>query len=1077
MRDRIRALRSKVGILLAYAEARLYLLITPKQWLSIYVKYEMQKIENKGYLSRALNALKTAFESINSRTISTNGWKNALVISIFLVILLGLLAFFMQSQLSHLFLIQFSNVDNISSIVSTAWQVSASVIGISFVLVIFLVEYLHKDRYESQIFPLFSQYTKFHFIVIFGLVTLASVGISLILLNITNIDAEGSSVILIYNTILQLTNLVLIIFLYGRTFEFIRPSKFLMILGSELDKHIKLSVVSELKKRLGNNYLHDICVKSKIQFALFQPADRTLESIDVKEKPNQSHAITDIHIGLIKRAAKLANINKIKNEDEYKIIWIAAIDNIINNKQKEIAYISNNINIRVKAHLALAVKLGHPSDRIPRAISENLQISKDELIEAIHNGNISTVDLLLNRYIFLIRSFLLAMRDYNVRFTLDMVEKDSRLFSDWYVLSQIERDYYTILEEALQSTNREIIHQAIDFPLDIIIIADEFRDHLAFRRFARFFPEIYRLAARLTKDKSLREFVYDRIWRYLQDYINLRIMPKLEDSNVSNEDVTTYRGYALEIASLFNALLKITVDLRDIDQFTTFGRAFNEMIQWLYEIPSDRVADLEHYLLHTEDKELRKNYENELFKKKNIDKLEEDFNQKRQLIWLGIGGWLAHLVSSNFISPESYKQWAGVVAKNFPDLEILYKTYQIDDNSRYVVSRDWMSWKLQELEENEKGTFVVGGFIDDDSWITNYYCQRGIELSQIDINSIQEITPSVDDRDIFEEVSKAAELFKTSEIWKETFDFPAGQIDEHIESFIQNHQRIKELLIKLKEDYIIGATIEQGLVLKFKFDVEESWRKTSILRNLMQKYGKYDHHPDAQAPDDLNAFGFSLFHPKKAFISQNRIHYQGAGTQLGRSLGMSDDKRLIELFIEYLPTIETKLDQLEETICHNLNRLRANGSNPILFYSRVHIDRLNQSKYYKPKWKIDLHELKDIDIFSGTFDGAPILNVRGLGEQNILLLDLNRIAKLVQYRVKMGSEYPLSIIISPIDEKMADKLISEQPSLLVDKDSGNRIEREKAIRDLLQEVHLQILEKFTLEEINSNEGLKIQLIK
>ena len=622
MRDQIRALGSKVEILLAYAEARLYLLITPKQWLSIYVKHEMQKIENKGYLSRAFNALKTTFESINSRTISTNGWKNALVISIFLVILLGLLAFFMQSQLSHLFLIQYPNVDNIGSIISTAWQVSASVIGISFVLVIFLVEYLHKDRYESQIFPLFSQYTKFHFIVIFGLVALASVGISLILLNTINIDAEGSSAILIYNTILQLTNLVLIIFLYGRTFEFIRPSKILMILGSELDKHIKLSVVSELKKRLGNNYLHDICISSKIQFTPFKPEDRTLESIDVKKKLNQSHAITDIHIGLIKRAAKLAN--KIQNKDEYKIIWIAAIDNIINNKQKEIAYISNNINIRIKAHLALAVKLGPPNDRIPRAISENLQISKDELIEAIHNGNISTVDLLLNRYIFLIRSFLSAMRDYNVRFTLDMVERDSRLFSDWHALSQIEHDYYTILEEALQSTNREIIHQAIDFPLDIIIIADEFRDHLAFRRFARFFPEIYRLAARLIKDKSLREFVYDRIWRSLQDYINLRIMPKLEDSNVSNEDVATYHGYALEIAFLFNALLKITVDLRDIDQFTTYGRAFNEMIQWLYEIPSDRVADLEHYLLHTEDEKLRENYENELFKKKNIAKLEED---------------------------------------------------------------------------------------------------------------------------------------------------------------------------------------------------------------------------------------------------------------------------------------------------------------------------------------------------------------------------------------------------------------------------------------------------------------------
>lgn len=434
------------------------------------------------------------------------------------------------------------------------------------------------------------------------------------------------------------------------------------------------------------------------------------------------------------------------------------------------------------------------------------------------------------------------------------------------------------------------------------------------------------------------------------------------------------------------------------------------------------------------------------------------------------------MVSSNYISPESYKQWAGVVAKTFPDLDILYKTYLIDHNNRYAVSRYWTGWTLEELGEKEKGTFVVGGFIDDDSWITNYYCQRGIELSQIDINSIQEITPFVDDRDIFEEVSKAAGLFKTSEIWKETFDFPADQIDEHIESFIQNHQRIKELLIELKEDYVIDTTLEQELVSKFKFDVEESWRKTSILRNLMQKYGKYEHHPDAQAPDDLNAFGFNLFHPKEAFITQNRIHYQGMGQQLGRSLGMSDDKRLIELFIEYLPAVETKLYQLEETISHNLNRLRANGSNPILIYSRVHIAKLNQSKYYKPKWRIDLHELKDIDIFGGTFDGAPILNVRGLGEQNILLLDLNRIAKLVQYRVERGSEYPLSIIISPIDEKMANKFISEQNSLLVDKDSGNRIEKEKAIRDLLQKVHLRILEKFTLEEINSNEGLKIKLI-
>jgi hypothetical protein len=721
--------------------------------------------------------------------------------------------------------------------------------------------------------------------------------------------------------------------------------------------------------------------------------------------------------------------------------------------------------------------LGHPSDKIPRAISENLQISKDELIEAIHNSNISTVELLLNRYTFLIRSFLSAMRDYNVRYTMEMVEKDSRLISDWYVLSKIEGDFYTILEEALRSTNREIIHQIIDFPLDIIYIADEFRDHLTFRRFARFFPEIYRLSARLIEDKSLSEFVYDRIWRSLQDYINLRIMSKMEDSNVPTEDITTYHGYALEIAFLFNSLLKMTIDARDIDQFKAYGRAFNEMVQWLHVVPSDRVADLEHCLIYTKDEKQRKDYEEELSKKKHIAEFENDFNEKRLMIWLGIGGWLAHLVSSNRLMPETYKQWEEVVAQTFADLAILYKTYLIDKNSRYIVSRDWISWKLQEQEENEKGTFIVGGLIDSDSWITNYYCRRGIELSQIDIDRMQKIIPSIDDRDIFDEVSKVAESFKNSENWKKTFDFPADQIDERIKPFIQIHQRISNHLREMIEDHLIGAPLDPGLILNFKLRVTESWDKTSIIRNLIKRYGKYEERPDVQAPDYLEAFGFNYLHPKAAFINQKRIHYLDMGAQFGRSLGTSDDTRLSELFIKYLPTNETNLDRLEDVIYRNLKSLRARGSNPILIHSRVHIHDIKKSKYYKPEWKIDFHELKDIDGFNGTFDGAAIIDVRGLGDHNLLLVDFSRCAKLVQYRVEKGSEYPLSITIVPIEEKAADKLINEQPNLLVDKDTGDKIEKEKAIRDLLQKVHLQIWEICRLEEINLNEGFRIQIEK
>jgi hypothetical protein len=341
MRDRIRAMRSKFEISLAKAEARLYLFITPNQWLSAYVKHEMSKIEKKSHLIRILSVPRTTFDKINSQTISTNSWKNALLFSIGLIIFLIFLAFFLKSPIATFFPKIIMSADSISSIVSTAWQVSASVIGISFVLVIFLIEYLHKDRYESQIFPLFSQYTKFHFIVIFGLVTLASVGITLSLLSINYIHTDELLAILVYNIILQLTNLALIIFLYGRTFEFIRPNIFLKILGDELDKSTRQSVVAELKKRLGENYLHDTCRDLKIEFTPFRPNNRTLESINAKESINSPQAITDIHIGLIKRAAELSKMNQKQGKENLIIVWMASIGNIINKERKEIAYSSS----------------------------------------------------------------------------------------------------------------------------------------------------------------------------------------------------------------------------------------------------------------------------------------------------------------------------------------------------------------------------------------------------------------------------------------------------------------------------------------------------------------------------------------------------------------------------------------------------------------------------------------------------------------------------------------------------------------------------------------------------------------
>ena len=52
---------------------------------------------------------------------------------------------------------------------STVWQVLASIMGISFVIVVFLTEYSQDQTYERRAFPIYISATSMIFTVIFGL--------------------------------------------------------------------------------------------------------------------------------------------------------------------------------------------------------------------------------------------------------------------------------------------------------------------------------------------------------------------------------------------------------------------------------------------------------------------------------------------------------------------------------------------------------------------------------------------------------------------------------------------------------------------------------------------------------------------------------------------------------------------------------------------------------------------------------------------------------------------------------------------------------------------------------------------
>ncbi|MFZ2470735.1 MAG: hypothetical protein WAW52_02210 [Methanothrix sp.] len=1079
MRDLIRTWQAKIGLILAFFEAFTYRLLTPQQWLSHYVADEMNRRKNRTIRRRILEFPRAVFQKANFLTISTDNWKNALLISLMIAIFFHLAASFIDLPFSSIFLTDEGQINSeIVTLLSTSWQVLASVIGISFVLIIFLIEYMHKNRYESQIFSLFSYYTKFHFIVILGLITLAVMGVDLILLNINYAELRTRLNIILIDIFLLVLNLFLIIFLYGRTFVFVRPNNFLKILDNELGNNIEQSVEDELRKRIGLNILNNICKDSKIEFSLWGSSRQGFDVVNtVGSLDHHALAVVDIHVGLVKRAARIAKTDQISNEIASTIVWTSSIDSVKNTEQKEIAFVSGMAaKIRPKTHLALSVRLSTPAQKLPSLISENLLISKDELIRSIHEGNVSIVGLLLDRYRFIIRSFLSAMKGCNIRYTAADAERESGLFSDWPVLKQIKIDFFSVLEEALRSTNQEIIHLVTDFPIDVIYLADEYRDHLVFKRFAFFYPYIYKSSARLTDDVILKEFVYERTWRSLQNY-GLRIISRLRDSDVSLEDIDTYGGYALEIAYIFNNLLKTTIDLKDFVQFESYGRTFNGMMDWHNNPPSRIAKNLERSLSRENDIVQRAKNELELDRNKKLAKAEENFIITRNLIWLGLGGWLTHLLDANRISAEEYRKWADDVEKAFPTIGILYKTYAIDSFNQNKITRMWSSWDLQESESLQRGALVISDFIKSDSWIAKYYCQRGIELSSLRADRLSKTSPTENSKYILDSVTKIVETLKSSQTWKCTFNFQIDNLDDRSNNFIELHQLMHEMQKNADEDTIINSSLDPEIIAQFKLKIARSWEDSSVIRTLAKRYHNYEACPDCYISSDSTCFGMNLLVSKAAFIKQNKIYFANYAEDLGVQLGKGEDVRLIKSLIDRLPCLDTNINTLENIIYQKFEEFRERGLDPIILCNQNKFrNSLLKSRIFTYSWNSAIENEIGINEFIGIIDQALVFNIIELEDLGILILDLSSIGKLIQYRYDKESEYPLSISITPIDKDAAEHLYANDPEKYIDQETGGKLEKEKVIRNLMQEVHLRVLLRNKLEIMDATSGVRIKII-
>lgn len=181
------------------------------------------------------------------------------------------------------------NVD----ILEAMWQVTAGLIGITFVIVIFIIDFTNRDKYERRALPVLFTETKFSFSASLGIFIILSMGIFLLSTDF-NIRTDYFFFLLYFQWLLFFLNLINILLLFIRTIEILPQRKFTEKLKKYNHRIAAKLIEEELIFRFGSTISTQYFKESGIEFPFFEPDPNfNKRNVCLKNLPRHVQKISD----------------------------------------------------------------------------------------------------------------------------------------------------------------------------------------------------------------------------------------------------------------------------------------------------------------------------------------------------------------------------------------------------------------------------------------------------------------------------------------------------------------------------------------------------------------------------------------------------------------------------------------------------------------------------------------------------------------------------------------------------------------------------------------------------------------
>jgi hypothetical protein len=959
------------------------------------------------------------------------------------------------------------HADTWSSFLSDLWQVHASIIGVTFVVIVLLVEALGGKLGREHLFRLYIRESYIIPIALAGLIIAGSIGVVRFSIGQFDLIPWWLEALALSSLAIFVLFLVATAFLYWKTVEFLRPSWIRRARIRLAEQAVVRAVRWEIRQRLSHKILDDVCREQELCYVPNAYARRDLAPI----RAGQFGVVADINLCKLAEFARVLTprIQQAADHDRtYRGFLLRGIGSYLEP--------DNDVLVRVYAddQTELATQVIRSAYKISRSIEpydepliDELRALKDEARAALRDRQPDAFNQILNFYRNLFGVILKSWYAYGIPATEVTAFPLPVMHSQ--LLWILERDLYDIFEFAISTQDRDLVSSAIYFPVRSALLALETDEQRLFARFVGFMPRIYQLVAR-DNENPVRDFVVDRSWRNLRTIVDYHLVRKLESDLTLLDELPRLGRYLVAAIRTFRNLLKAAVDARDQESFGQFGAALDHALQ--HYRPENAVTDhhqLAFRLQRDEDlsEEERQYMEQRLTRYQALVGIRKQAQQIRQAIWFGISSWLIREFTKGRIRQPVFATWFDQGRNHFRDLRELSSTY-LAVRREDVTGLDWDSWVLFELPAGEVHR------IDTESWMREFYCIQGLRLTPEDIGD--EGTPVAPDRELESMLDSLAatceRLRGEQDLWR---GIVSDQDLERIDHFLELHRRAIVIERHQQEEWLIQQPISQARWQAFQQAFLDSWRNNATVRALISRFGFIEDRTNDPPPEGMPAYGVNTLDDKAAYVEGWHVAYPDWGSAPGRQMANTEDVLVIPRIADGLAVEESvDLNDLVDRLVSAVEGLRGQGYNPstILVDSERWFRRtFSEAEGFVPSWSPDCEPL-DIPGFEGRLRSIPLVIIWRALSGSILVADFAALGRWIQYQMTTAPGEVFDFHLGKIDHEEAERLLDEHPEWLEDLGAETL---EEGIWRLQQRVHLRILERFEYVVDDPQAGIQLRI--